>query len=182
MNPDCTLDELVLELAAAEPGVLPNPATGTRLIFQLIFPDLRSTNTDPDASPRFAVKELGSVVVGKDGPGVEVPDRHGKPGTVEDDGNTRLSDAKFVVGDYVSVAILQPMADGSVASASIAFRDAGGAAARGRGRGSGRGGGGGQGNWRGSSHESSGYFPSGDWRRGQHVPTGPRANRPGPRW
>lgn len=190
MGLDCTLDELALELAAAKPRALPSPASGTRLVFQLIFPDLRSTSTDPDAAPRFAVKDLGSVVVGKDGSSIDAPrDKHGRPSTLTDDGRVKLSDASFVVGDYVSVAILQPLADGAVAPASMAYRNAwaaSGTSTGGRGQGSrGRGGGGSGGRggvWRGSNHESSGYFPAGDWRRGQHVPTGPRASRPGPRW
>lgn len=182
VDPDCTLDELVLELAAAEPDALPNPATGTRLVFQLIFPDLQNTSANHHSPPRFAVKDLGSVVIGRDGPGVEAPERHGKRGAVEDDGHKRLSDAKFVVGDYVSVAILHPLDNGSVAPSSVAHRESG-AAARGRGEPRFRGGGSWRGDsWRAPGREGIGYFPEGDWRRGQHVPTGPRAGRSGSRW
>ncbi|PHH61124.1 hypothetical protein CDD81_741 [Ophiocordyceps australis] len=42
--PDCTLDELAMDLAAAKASALPFPAIGTRIVFQLVYPDLRGTS------------------------------------------------------------------------------------------------------------------------------------------
>ncbi|PHH78862.1 hypothetical protein CDD82_2803 [Ophiocordyceps australis] len=73
--PDCTLHELAMDLAAAKASALPYPATGTRLVFQLVYPDLRGVSLVNNAPPKFAVKDLGSVVIGQGGPGAKtVPD------------------------------------------------------------------------------------------------------------
>ncbi|KAF4613425.1 hypothetical protein G7Y89_g15462 [Cudoniella acicularis] len=67
-------------------------------------------------------KELGSVVIGDGGPGI-LPDEEeativaGGPmsGALGGEPEKTLQDARFVIGDYVSCAILPPMANGSVA-------------------------------------------------------------------
>lgn len=182
MGPDCTLDELALELAIAEPGVLSSPAIGTRLVFQLIFPDLRNATAAVNAPPRFASRDLGSVVIGSGGPGVEEPVRDGV-----DDGAKKLSDARFVVGDYVTCAVLPPQADGSVVPASVVRRESASMGGRDRGargdfpRDGGRGG-----RWDarrdGRGGHGGGFFPHGEWKRGEQVPTGPGGRRGDNRW
>ncbi|XP_044717532.1 sin3 associated polypeptide p18 (SAP18) domain-containing protein [Hirsutella rhossiliensis] len=123
--PHCTLSELAMELAASKPSALPYPAIGTRLAFQLVYPDLRGAPPVNDTSPRYAVKDLGSIVIGQGGPGAETSgfgDSVSASRGEQDIGRT-LGDARFVVGDYVSCAILPPLSDGSVAPASNARRD-----------------------------------------------------------
>ncbi|KAH6603468.1 hypothetical protein Trco_008243 [Trichoderma cornu-damae] len=81
----CTLNELALELAAAKPSALPTPAIGTRLSFQLVCPDLRGTSATNTTQPKFAVKELGSIVIGEGYPGAENPDDAGPDTLMRDD-------------------------------------------------------------------------------------------------
>ncbi|KKP03043.1 hypothetical protein THAR02_04869 [Trichoderma harzianum] len=178
----CTLYELALELAAAKPSALPSPAIGTRLSFQLVCPDLRGTGTINTGQPKFAVKELGSIVIGEGYPGAENPDEADPDVTMRDDNgkDKTLADWRFVVGDYISCAVLPPLSDGSVAPPSNAKR---GSISNGRdSRGS---------NFRGGfpgrdSNFSRNHgrqsrapswrdnrFPSGDWRRGEQLPDGP---------
>ncbi|KAI1082182.1 Sin3 associated polypeptide p18-domain-containing protein [Whalleya microplaca] len=127
--PDCTLTELTHQLAAASSSsssspnlsttapILPDPAIGTRLAFRLIFPDARGD------APRYMVKDLGSVVIGDEDAESVVASAAASPSLDtggSGDGAKTLADARFVVGDYISVAILPPLADGSVAPASAA--------------------------------------------------------------
>ncbi|PSS03867.1 Sin3 associated polypeptide p18-domain-containing protein [Coniella lustricola] len=97
----------------------------------------------PTSTPRLATQDLGSVVIGNGGPGIAVPvaDNDGDVSmnddttAVEDGGldgqhdaaaaeaeaRKTLADARFVPGDFLSVAILPPSAvDGSVQSAGAA--------------------------------------------------------------
>lgn len=184
---DCTLKELALELAAARPSLLPPPAVGTRLVFQLVFPDLRNSSSIGDSQPRFAVKDLGSIVIGENEMGPEGSNDLDAGGHEAEKGGSRgnktLSDARFVVGDYISCAVLPPLSDGSVAPASSIRRELppeplkigrspyrGGYQGRDRENGFGRGSFRGRGSWR----EGGGPgFPLGDWRRGERLPDGP---------
>ncbi|PON20803.1 hypothetical protein TGAM01_v210312 [Trichoderma gamsii] len=102
----CTLNELALELAAAKPNALPNPAIGTRLSFQLVCPDLRGASATSTTQPKFAVKELGSIVIGEGYPGAEDPEDAGPDTLMRDDfgRDKTLADWRFVVGDYISCA------------------------------------------------------------------------------
>ncbi|EHK99120.1 hypothetical protein M7I_4952 [Glarea lozoyensis 74030] len=133
-----------------------------------------------------------SIVIGDGGPGI-LPDEEeseivaGGPvaGALGGEPEKTLQDARFVIGDYVSCAILPPLENGSVApppggpptrgfggerrggmSGDFAPRGGfGGPRENGfgfRGRGAPRGGGFGQ-----------GMVPSGEWRRGERVPEGP---------
>ncbi|KAK3313895.1 Sin3 associated polypeptide p18-domain-containing protein [Apodospora peruviana] len=92
-----TLEELTLDLLLVKPAILPKPAIGTRLVFRLIWAD----NTQQ--ALRFSTKDIGSVVIGA-----------GRPGASRDEGwddvydNNTLGEAKFVIGDYISCAILPP--------------------------------------------------------------------------
>ncbi len=214
-----TLLELAHHIASLQPSALPSPAVGTRLSFRLIYPDTASTSRlPPDQSPppRYLAKDLGSLVIGEGGPGIDA----GGPGddAVAADapeasaaGKT-LADAKFVVGDYLSVAVLPP--DGSTgAVVPAAGFETGRAAGRGPGGalggvvpppsrrdngfpvgpargGRGRGGGGRFGRerereWdgRGRERDHGQSFPEGEWRRGERLPdAGPRGGRRGSRW
>ncbi|KAK4085565.1 uncharacterized protein Triagg1_555 [Trichoderma aggressivum f. europaeum] len=94
----CTLYELALELAAAKPSALPSPTIGTRLSFQLVCPDLRGTSTVNTGQPKFAVKELGSIVIGEGYPGAENPDEADPDVMMRDDNgkDKTLADWRFV--------------------------------------------------------------------------------------
>ncbi|PSS22377.1 hypothetical protein M430DRAFT_98405 [Amorphotheca resinae ATCC 22711] len=191
--PTATLRELSHLLTSAIPDLLPEPAIGTRLAFRLIFPDTRGASSTSGPG-RYMTKELGSVVIGDGGPGI-LPDEDEAAivaggqmaGPLGGEPDKTLQDARFVIGDYVSCAILPAMANGAVAPPpSGPIRGAGGYGPgrgdygggragppgarengygfRGR-RGGPRGGGFGQGIGAG--------VPSGEWRRGERVPEGP---------
>ncbi|WQF76220.1 Putative Sin3 associated polypeptide p18 [Colletotrichum destructivum] len=201
---DCTLAELAGQIVANDPSLLPSPSVGSRLAFRLIYPDTRhtaapsSTHHTQIPAPRFMVKDLGSVVLG-DGAAAAIPAAAaaGEEGagdirmaestaTVADDTakDKTLGDAKFVVGDYISCAILPPLPDGSVAPALTARNDrtAGPFSARG-----GLGGlapqgprrdaafGGRQARDRDRRRPGFGNdaFPEGEWRRGERLPEDP---------
>ncbi|KAI1489185.1 Sin3 associated polypeptide p18-domain-containing protein [Biscogniauxia mediterranea] len=258
--PNCTLTELSHHLAASSSSILPNPAIGTRLAFRLIFPDPRGArgsssaasghhhhhhlHAAPPTIPRYMVKDLGSIVIGEGGPGLDIDDvdhmaENGGHGHQNNDGcnnsnnednnnnNTdsnnnvnngsnsinnasagdadkTLADARFVVGDYISCAILPPQADGSVAPASSARMGRGAGAGESRvavgraptglmgmgiGAGAarengygyahgrhGRGRGGGGGGARGGIGIGAGV-PMGEWRRGERLPDIPPSSR-----
>ncbi|KAI0393618.1 hypothetical protein F5Y17DRAFT_302274 [Xylariaceae sp. FL0594] len=136
--PDCTLDELAQHISIADEKLLPNPAIGTRLAFRLLYHDTRglsggrggglpgSSSSVVSGNVKFTVRELGSVVIGDGGPGLDPNDDgdqegEGKWKKLEDtDPDKTLQEARFVVGDYISCAILPPLPDGSVAPASSA--------------------------------------------------------------
>ncbi|KAF4449845.1 Histone deacetylase complex subunit SAP18 [Fusarium austroafricanum] len=184
---DCTLNELALEVAATKHSALPSPSVGCRLVFQLVFPDLRNATAVANSPPHYGVKDLGSVVLGGDS-------RTDIAGDVSADAKTRgsddklktLSDSRFVVGDYITCAILPPLSDGSVAPVSSVRREqASGSheargSYRGRDNGFGRGGfRGGRGGWR---DDVGGDFPMGEWRRGERLPDAPGRSRGRGRW
>ncbi|KAI1844096.1 hypothetical protein JX265_009641 [Neoarthrinium moseri] len=199
--PSCTLAELSHHLAFAPTSILPDPAVGTRLSFRLIFADTRAANSQHHhrqggaaAVPaRFMVKDLGSVVIGDGGPGLDPADAAAaKSLSPEDDGAKTLADARLVVGDYISVAILPPLGDGSVAPASAArmgrgsgVGEAGSVVGRAPGYGRDRererdredGFGGGRRGGRGGRHDGygrGGSEPVGEWRRGDFSGRGGR--------
>ncbi|KAI0199950.1 hypothetical protein F4808DRAFT_196719 [Astrocystis sublimbata] len=130
---DCTLSELAHHIAAAassssssnteyHQNLLPSPAIGTRLAFRLLFHDTRAatTSTPLSTTAKYTVKELGSVVIGDGGRGLDTEEPESEKTLSDTDPHKTLADARFVVGDYVSCAILPPLADGSVAPASSA--------------------------------------------------------------
>lgn len=187
-----------MELAASKPSVLPYPAVGTRISFQLVCPDLRSVSAFSSAQPRYAVKDLGSIVIGQnEQTGIDNTDFvevGGAAGRTVGSGRT-LNDAHFVVGDYISCALLPPLADGSIAPPLTARGD------------SNTGGRFGRGGHRDSSfhnREENGFgrppgrearggrrgggmggppVPMGDWRRGERLPDMPPSRpRGGSRW
>ncbi|ROT42767.1 hypothetical protein SODALDRAFT_326924 [Sodiomyces alkalinus F11] len=198
---DCTLNELALQVAAERPSLLPTPAIGTRLAFRLVIPDTRAgagaASSDPHhrhAPPRFMVKDLGSIVIGGDVPGVangfdtvdaeelvgvarRPPSPIGeKAKTGGSAGDTTLQSAKFVIGDYISCAILPPLPDGSIAPEPSAWEAPLTRNARGLGdsgpyaRGGRRDIGFGRARRdRGRSGLGS-FVPEGEWRRGERVP------------
>ncbi|KAM0200667.1 hypothetical protein ACHAPA_008673 [Fusarium lateritium] len=176
---DCTLNELALDLVATKPSAFPSPSVGCRLVFQLVFPDLRNTTAVSNAPPRYGVKDLGSLVIGGD-PGTDASGDTSMETTLRDidDRCKTLSEARFVVGDYITCAILPPLPDGSVAPASSVRREQAssshdarashrGGRENGFGRGTSRGG---RGGWR---DDVGGDFPMGEWRRGERLPDAP---------
>ncbi|KAI1828422.1 hypothetical protein F4861DRAFT_490010 [Xylaria intraflava] len=191
---DCTLNELAHHIAASDGRLLPQPAIGTRLAFRLIFQDTRG----PASANKYTVKELGSVVIGDGGPGLDPEDANADKTLDDTDPGKTLSDARFIVGDYISCAILPPLPDGSVAPASSARMGRGMGAGESRlavGRAPdgpardrdspftrharGRGGIGKGGYDHFSLREPRGSgVPSGEWRRGEKLPDMPPSGRP----
>ncbi|KAF4550751.1 Hypothetical protein D9617_16g015410 [Elsinoe fawcettii] len=188
--PDCTLSELTSHLVSAIPDLLPSPAVGTRIGFRLIFPDTRAPGAEYEGRGSWKSKELGSVVVGEDvrannsrdddtqgtQDGGGVNDALGL-GRLTGEASKTLADARFVIGDYISCAIISPRQDGSVAS--VPAFDRGGPR---RGyengmNGHGRGGRGGYGGRRGALGDRDlgppSNVPAGEWRRGERLPDGP---------
>lgn len=199
--PSCTLAELAQQVVAEDPSLLPSPSVGTRLAFRLVYPDARSAAATAGGhhtqtqTPRFMVKDLGSVVLGDGVTGVitAANDVEGEAGDIHMSGTTAtlpdtdsaknktLGDAKFVVGDYVSCAILPPLADGSVAPALTARNDRlagqfnargppGNQPLQGPRRDGGFGGRQGRDRDRRRSGHGDGGFPEGEWRRGERLP------------
>lgn len=167
-----------MDLAATKPSAFPSPSAGCRLVFQLVFPDLRNTATVANSPPRFGVKDLGSVVIGGDSGEDALGDKSTDATKGTDDKHKTLSSARFVVGDYITCAILPPLPDGSVAPASSVRREQASGShsrqdsfSRGGSRGS-------RGGWR---DEVGGDFPMGEWRRGERLPDAPSGRSRGRR-
>jgi len=130
-------------------------------------------------------KDLGSIVIGQGGPGVEDV----LEGPLEGDSEKTLQDARFVIGDFVCCAILPPLDGGGVAPPIVGGSGGG---RGGYGFTGGRGGGdfgrlqrgdmGGGGGFRGGGRGGRGGFgqqsvPMGEWRRGERLPEGPAGGR-----
>ncbi|KAF2276861.1 uncharacterized protein EI97DRAFT_323996 [Westerdykella ornata] len=202
----CTLSELTHLLLTALPSLLPAEYAGTRIAYRLIFPDMQGPSR-PGTAPRFIARDLGSVIVGAasvDAQGKKLDNDIEDEESSKDEGkaggdivkdalqqlsgelNKTLQDARFVIGDYISAAILPPLADGSVAASPPPIS---GASARGppprepygnrpgpRENGYGgrpgdydRFGRGGRGGGRFDERRGGG-FPAGEWRRGEAPP------------
>jgi histone deacetylase complex subunit SAP18 len=136
------------------------------------------------------VKDIGSIVIGEGMAGasngshaagdddVEMGDRSPLEPSL---GDSTLEDARYVIGDYVSCAILPPLPDGSVAPEYAARRERPGPVPPR--------GGGGPGGFRGDSgfgrgdargrRRGFGDVPSGDWRRGERLPDEGPSRPPG---
>jgi histone deacetylase complex subunit SAP18 len=187
---NCSLKQLALNLSELSVPSLPSPAFGTRLVFQLVFPNLRRTESTPNGPPRYGVKDLGSVVIGA---GSTTDEEDATWDRVDED--KTLGDARFVVGDYISCAILPPSDDGSVAPRSQArleqprmTRDrrepqhVNSKEPQGQRIGHRESGRGGRGRQRGGNTDTA-LFPSGEWRRGEQLPPGrSRGSRVRGRW
>jgi histone deacetylase complex subunit SAP18 len=139
----CTLAELTHHIAAdtSGPHILPDPAIGSRVAFRLVYPDTGVVTEDEpmaaNARGRFVTRDLGSVLIGEGGRGIITGDSNGEAEGDEGDSNTEpdsrwsmrlapgdasktLADAKFVVGDYISCAILPPLPTGTSVTAAAA--------------------------------------------------------------
>ncbi|KAH8699205.1 Sin3 associated polypeptide p18-domain-containing protein, partial [Talaromyces proteolyticus] len=172
----CTLRELSSLLAGALPSQLPTPQSGTRLCFRLIYPDTRGAATE--GRGRYLSKDIGSVILGQsrdesshnDGHANGEKRRLGDKGLFrQDDADKTLADARFVIGDYVDVAIVPPLDDGSVAPPVQGGRGppVGPIGGGMRAFGPPREGGGGR---RGGGPSRGNGIPTGDWKRGERVP------------
>ncbi|KAF2162190.1 hypothetical protein M409DRAFT_27568 [Zasmidium cellare ATCC 36951] len=183
--PDCTLGELTgLMSSVLPPGVLPNPAVGTRIQYKLVFPDTRATVAEGGRG-KWIDKPLGSVVIGGSAAELEDGDMEGLKASLDGDSLKTLADARFVIGDYVVCTIYPPGQDGRVAplpppgGSRGPPRDFGGPPRgpppreNGYGGGYGRGGGGYRGGY--GSRGGGGFGmgpPPGEWRRGERPPGG----------
>lgn len=131
-------------------------------------------------------------MIGDGGPGLDPVDVEAETKLEGADSVKTLSDARFVVGDFVSVAILPPLGDGSVAPVNSARMGRGAGAGEagpvlgrapglmgpgrerererenGPGRRPGRGRGGGR-----QDGFGRGGLPMGEWRRGEDLPDAP---------
>jgi histone deacetylase complex subunit SAP18 len=125
------------------------------------------------------LKELGTVVIGADPKSEEADDSLDVKNIVElleGDADKMLQDVRFVIGDYVSCAILPPLPNGEVAPPPAR---ASGPRSQAPPRQNGFGGdfGGGFGGRRGSGRFEGGdrrgpsNVPPGEWRRGDVPPT-----------
>ncbi|MDI1487631.1 MAG: hypothetical protein OHK93_006901 [Ramalina farinacea] len=154
--PTCTLRELSHLLVSALPSLLPSPAVGTRLSYRLIYPSATPASSAPqsnsasylnppvrDTGGRYMAKELGNVVIApeeeeEEGRGDgrlptaserEVMGAAGggvMQGRLSGDPERTLQDARFVIGDFVDVAVFAPGRDGVVAAAPPVARVGGG--------------------------------------------------------
>lgn len=195
----CSLREMTALLTSALPHLLPSPAAGTRVAYRLVYPDTRPNMTRGNEPGRYISKELGSVVIGATSAN---PDTiMNGSNAVEEDANKTLLDARFIIGDYVSCAILPPLPNGAVApvpsgqgsaprgpprNGMNAPRDEfrGGRDGYGPprengfgGRVGGRGGFGGGGDF--GRGPPSGNVPIGEWRRGEQIPQNGNGDRGG---
>jgi len=193
--PTCTLRELSHHLVVRRPAPMPSPSIGVRLCFRLIYADTRGAGAGgPSAAPRrFLSADLGSVVIGDAGEDEKGPaaaaalpkSSVGNQGPLATQPDLMLKDGRFVVGDYIAVAILPPLENGDVAPPLKDEEPARRLAGRGRGREwvDGRGfsserGHGFRGRGRGvfGQQPDEGFgrsgLPNGEWRRGETVPVG----------
>ncbi|CAO2652373.1 Nn.00g006560.m01.CDS01 [Neocucurbitaria sp. VM-36] len=181
----CTLRELCKLLLSAVPTLLPQPFTGSRIAFRLVYPDIQGSNR-PGAPGRYISRDIGSVIIGANAEEEDVDMNGGDASTVAEalkqldgDPDRTLADVKFLIGDYIACAILPPLPDGGVPAAPPPLSGPGRGppgAYGGRGRengfngrgdyGFGRGGRGG----RFDDRRPSGGVPSGEWRRGDALP------------
>ncbi len=136
-------------------------------------------------------KELGSIVIGDGGPGILPSEEEAAivgdgimGGRLGGEPEKTLGDARFVIGDYVSCAIMLPMENGGVAPPPTGPSRGGGFGGGrgmgdfgGRGRENGFGGGFRGRGGRGGSNFGQGFVPQGEWRRGERVPEGPSGGR-----
>ncbi|KAL8901186.1 MAG: hypothetical protein Q9207_005332, partial [Kuettlingeria erythrocarpa] len=193
--PTCTLRELSHLLTSSLPSLVPSPAIGTRLAYRLIFPDTRPPppHLPPNSPPRYIAKDIGTVVIGGDGPGI-LPTEEEKEvlgegaglmkGELQGEPEKTLRDVRFVVGDWVDCAVIEGRGDGGVAPLPRRgdFMGAGGGprggygGGRENGFGGGRGRGGGRGGFvgggAGAGRLGGEGLPSGEWRRGEALPDG----------
>lgn len=164
------------------PTLLPQPYAGTRIAFRLVYPDIQGANR-PGAQGRYIARDIGSVIVGARTSN-EVDDMNDSNGTavaealkqLNGDPDKTLSDAKFLIGDYITCAVLPPLSDGSAPAAPPPVAGPGRGAPGGYGGrgdfGFGRGGRGGRYDDRRTFEDRrpSGGVPSGEWRRGEAPP------------
>ncbi|ORY16414.1 Sin3 associated polypeptide p18 [Clohesyomyces aquaticus] len=118
--PDCTIRELttllVAGLNAIDPSLLPSPYAGTRIAFRMVFADMQSSRPG-----RYTGRELGSVVIGAMDDDSDTATSAEMLKNMDGEPNKTLGDGRFVIGDFISCAVLPPAADGSVQPAPAAL-------------------------------------------------------------
>lgn len=144
---------------------------GTRIAFRLIYPDTQGSQHGPG---RYLTNELGSVVIAA---GLDSDDQPSALGPLEGDATKTLQDARFVIGDYVSCAILPPLSNGEVAAAPgrpprADFASRGPPPNRENGHGGYGGGPRSRGGGRFDMGRGGNGVPPGEWRRGDVPPGG----------
>ncbi|KAF2431575.1 hypothetical protein EJ08DRAFT_587037 [Tothia fuscella] len=178
----CNVGELGKLIADNLSQLLPDPYIGTRLDFELIYPDMRAPARQ-DGSGRYMKKPLGSIVLGAgSSAGVNgtrdeyeednTPRRRDVPPTGDEEKS--LLDAKFVIGDFIDCAIYPPLANGEVAPLPRSTAGILGGRNGPPPRENGFGGPPYGGRPRGPSGRGGGFdgLPPGEWRRGDALPSG----------
>ena len=113
----------------ALPGIIGEKGVGTRLGFRLVFPDGgsgsgmergRGAGEREEGRGRWVVRDVGSLVVGSQRMG-GLENGEGEGGEKQsgweldgEDAQKTLEDVRFVIGDFVDVAVFPPLGDGSV--------------------------------------------------------------------
>lgn len=135
---------------------------------------------DGEGRGRYISREIGSIVI--ESGGYENGDAHSREGGFElggEDSRKTLEESRFVIGDFVDVAVFPPLSDGSVVSRGNALGPFRGGRENGY---SARGGRGGFGGGRGRGDYGP-PMPVGEWRRGERLPDpGYRGGRGRPRF
>ncbi|KAF3907013.1 hypothetical protein AA313_de0203423 [Arthrobotrys entomopaga] len=133
---DCTLSELTTLLLSALPALASN---ATKCSFRLIYADTKSN--------RYTSQELGNVMLP-----LSVTSANGASGPSSSGGADKLSldEARYVVGDWIDVAVTMGSTSSSAHRGSASAAGSNGIRIRGRGT-------------------IGGAIPQGDWRKGERL-------------
>ncbi|KAF3940078.1 hypothetical protein ABW19_dt0201119 [Dactylella cylindrospora] len=129
---DCTLSELTTLLLSALPSLA---TSATKCSFRLIYADTKTN--------RYTSQELGNILLPLTGPGA-----NGGSGSGGGADKLSLDEARFVVGDWIDVAVTLSSSSSGPRGGSISGSN--GIRIRGRGG-------------------IGGSLPSGDWRKGEKL-------------
>ncbi|KAK0736934.1 Sin3 associated polypeptide p18-domain-containing protein [Apiosordaria backusii] len=100
----CTVEELSHLIAGHSENILPSPSVGTRLVFRSIMrsPYSLPPRAPPNAKPKFFEHTLGSYVIGRGHPGIDLPAED------ESDPASTIQKLRWLPGDYIACTILPP--------------------------------------------------------------------------
>lgn len=137
--PTLTLRELSHLLLSALPSLLPSSVRGTRLAYRLVHPD---SKPPPEYARdiHYVSKPLGSITI-DDAQGHTITDEEATfvgaespvAGPLSGEPSKTLADARFIIGDFIEVAILPPGPNGLAAPLPAAMVPRGVRAPRGGG-------------------------------------------------